>query len=211
MCPLSKIHFPLFIYFFANICTLDGACHRRGCVTWPLIRIYRRAAALLYALHPFLPGAGCLARAEEGVGDGAEGFGFAGGAGLKDVSVLVVVPRYVEGVALSVAEAVDDDALEAALLLDGLLQRLRLAPVQPQVPTLRDVQGLLTGLQHLVGGGGGPSPAGNESRDGGLQASVRLFGWVVFVGVREGALKGGAVCAPQGGDQQQHNRCGDQD
>lgn len=116
-----------------------------------LIRIYCCAAALLYALDPFLPGAGCLARAVEGVSDGAEGFGFAGGAGLKDVSVLVGVPRNVEGVALPVAKPVNDDAAEAALLADGLLERLRLAPVQPQVATLRDVQRFLTGLQHFVG------------------------------------------------------------
>lgn len=125
-----------------------------------LIRIYRGAATLLYALDPFLPGAGCLARAVQGVGDGAEGFGFAGRAGLKGVSVLVVMPRDVEGVALSVAEPVDDGSAQAALLLDRLLQRLRLAPVQPQVPALRDVQSLLTGLQHLVGGGNRPRSAG---------------------------------------------------
>ena len=126
-----------------------------------LIRIYGRAAAQLYALDPFLPGAGRLTRAEKSVRDGAEGFGFARRAGLKDVPVLVVVPRDVEGVALSVTEAVDDGAAQAALLADGLLQRLRLAPVQPQVATLRDVQRLLAGLQHLVGGGHGPCSAGN--------------------------------------------------
>lgn len=109
-----------------------------------LIRIYGCAAALLYALHPFLPRARRLSRAEEGVGDGAEGLGLAGRAGLEGVSVLVNVPRDVEGVALSVAEPVDDGAAQAALLADGLLQRLRLAPVQPQVATLCDVQRLLT-------------------------------------------------------------------
>ncbi len=86
-----------------------------------LIRIYCCAAALLYALDPFLPGAGCLTRAEEGVSDGAEGFGLACRAGLKDVSVLVVMPRDVEGVALSVAKPVNDGALQTALLVDGLL------------------------------------------------------------------------------------------
>lgn len=86
-----------------------------------LIRIYCCAAAQLHALDPFLPGAGGLPRTEEGVSDGAEGFGFAGRAGLKGFSVLVIMPRDVEGVALSVAEPVDDGAAQAALLLDGLL------------------------------------------------------------------------------------------
>lgn len=67
------------------------------------------------------------------------------------MSVLVNVPRDEEGVALTVAKPVDDSAAQAALLLDGLLHRLRLAPVEPQVPTLRDVQRLLTRLQHFIG------------------------------------------------------------
>lgn len=108
-----------------------------------LIHIYRRTAAHLHALHPFLPRAGGLTRAEQGVGDGAEGFGFTGRAGLKRVSILVVVSGDVEGVALSVTEAVDDGAAQAALLLDGLFQGLRLAPVQPQVAALCDMQSLL--------------------------------------------------------------------
>lgn len=61
-----------------------------------LIHIYSCAAALLYALDPFPLGAGCLTRAEEGVGDGAEGFGLARRARLKHVPVLVRVPRDVE-------------------------------------------------------------------------------------------------------------------
>lgn len=173
-----------------------------------LIRNYCCAAALLDALDPFLPRAGCLTRAEQGVRDGAEGFGFAGRAGLKDVSILVIMPRDVEGVALSVAKAVDDGAAQAALLPDGLLERLGFAPVQPQVPTLRDVQRLLAGLKHFVRGGYRSRPAGNKSTDGGLLASVR-FVWVVFVWVWEHALKGGGICAPQQAEQKQLNRCRD--
>lgn len=126
-----------------------------------LIHIYRRAAALLHALNSFLPRAGCLTRTDQGVCDRTEGFWFAGGAGLKGVSVLVVMSRDVEGVALSVAEAVNDGPAQTALLLDGLLQRLRLAPVQPQVPTLRYVQRFLAGLEDLIGGGYGARHMGN--------------------------------------------------
>lgn len=152
MCPLSKIPLSIYLIFTELHFISDGGGYSRpGCVSLLLIRVYCCAAAQLYALDPFLPGAGCLTRAEEGVSDGAEGFGFAGGAGLKGACLLVIVPRDVEGVALSVTKPVDDGAAQAAFLVDGLLERLRLAPVQPQVPTLRDVQRFLTGLQHLVG------------------------------------------------------------
>lgn len=131
------------------------------CVSLRLIQFYCCAATLLYPLDPFLSGAGCLPRAKQGVSDGAERFGFAGRAGLKDAPVLVGVSRYVEGVALSVAKAVNDDAAQATLLVDGLLEWLRLTPVQPQVATLRDVQRFLTGLQNLVGWGHWSHSAGN--------------------------------------------------
>lgn len=129
--------------------------HRRqyywpACLSLWLIHINSSTAAQLYALDSFPPRAGCLSRTEEGVCDSAEGSGFAGRAGAKGVPVLVLVPRDVEGVALSVAKPVDDAAAQAALLLYGLLERLCLTPVQPQVPTLRDVQRFLAGLRHFV-------------------------------------------------------------
>lgn len=55
----------------------------------------------------------------------------------------------VEGVALAVAKAVDHRAAAAALLADGLAQRLRLAPVSAQVAALGHHQGLPAGGQHL--------------------------------------------------------------
>lgn len=152
-----------------------------------LIHIYSRAAALLYALDAFLLGTRRLTRAEEGVRDAAERFGFTCGAGLEDSPVLVGVPRDVEGVALPVAEAVDDDAAQAALFVDGLLQWLRFTPVQAQVATLRDVQRLLTGLQYLVGGGSGSRSPGNKSADGWLLAPVRVI-WVVLIRVGKGTV-----------------------
>lgn len=175
----------------------------KRCPTLRLIRIYSGATAQLHALDALSPRARRLSRAEEGVGDSAEGFGFAGRAGLEGAAVLVHVPRDVEGVALSVAEAVDDGAAQAALLVDGLLQRLRLAPVHPQVTALGDVQRLLAGLQHLVGGHQGRRPPGNESTDGRLQAALR-FVLVVFIGVREGALKISNVHASHLSQKQTH-------
>lgn len=163
----------------------------------PLIQVYGRAAALLYALHPFLPGARRLARAHECVRDGGERFGFAGGARLKGAVRLVDVPRDVEGVALAVAEAVYDGSTQAALLVYRLLQRLRFAPVHLQVPTLRDVQRLLTGFQDVLGGGRRwTHSAGNKSSDRGL---VRPLGFVrvVFVGMRKSTMESPGICTSQ--------------
>lgn len=171
-----------------------------------LIHIYGGAAALLYALDAFLLGTRRLTRAQERVGDAAERFGFAGGAGLEDSPVLVGVPRDVEGVALAVAEAVDDDAAQAALFVDALLQRLRLAPVQAQVATLRDVQRLLAGLQDLVRGGSGPRPPGNKSTDGWLLAPVRIV-WVVLIRVGESPVNGVNISAAQRARQEGQNGC----
>lgn len=202
------LHSHVSLFYFLQSCTFlhteGNIYYRPACVSLRLVRIYCCAAALLYALDPFLPGTGRLSRAEEGVSDGTEGFGFAGGAGLKSVSVLVDMPRDVEGVALAVAKPVDDGAAQASFLVDGLLERLCLAPVQPQVPTLRDVQRLLTGLQHLIGCGRGPIPARNESTDRRLLTPVRFIR-AVFVWVWESALKGRGICTPRRAEQQRQN------
>lgn len=55
----------------------------------------------------------------------------------------------VEGVALAVAEAVDHGAAAAALLADGLTQRLGFAPVSAEVAPFRHHQSLSAGGQHL--------------------------------------------------------------
>lgn len=68
------------------------------------------------------------------------------------------MPGDVEGVALAIAEAVDDGAAVAALLMDGLLERLGFAPVSLQVFALGHMQGLLAGLQHLLPWHGRASP-----------------------------------------------------
>lgn len=108
------------------------------------------AAALFDPLHAFFPGRRLLVGAAEGEGHGGEALGFAERARLKRALFLAHVPRDVEGVALSVAEAVDDGPADAALLVDGLFQRLRLTPVPLQVAALGDVQRLLAGLQNLL-------------------------------------------------------------
>lgn len=86
-----------------------------------LVHINGGAAALLDALNPLFTRAGRLSGTVQGIRDRAEGFGFTGRAGLKRASVLVNVPRDEKGVALSVAEAVDDGPAQTALLVDGLL------------------------------------------------------------------------------------------
>lgn len=116
-----------------------------------LIRFHIYTATLLHDLEPLLSYTGRLSRAVKGDGNSAECFWFASGASLKHAAVLVSVPRDVERVAVSVAEAVGDGAAQAALLLDGLLQRLRLAPVKPQITALCHEQSFVAGLQNFVG------------------------------------------------------------
>lgn len=173
--------------------------------TLRLVHVDSGAAALLYALDAFLLGPRRLTRAEEGVRDAAERLGFTSGAGLEDPPVLVGVPRDVEGVALPVAEAVDDDAAQAALFVDALLQWLRFTPVQAQVAALRDVQSLLAGLQDLVGGGSRSRSPGNKSADGWLLAPVRVI-WGVLIRVGESTVEGVRVSPPQRGGQESQNR-----
>lgn len=82
--------------------------------------------------------------------DGGDTLGLAEGAGLEGVLFLLHMPRDVEGVALAIAEAVENGAAAAALLTYSLPQRLCLAPVALQVLALGDHEGLLAGGQHLL-------------------------------------------------------------
>lgn len=70
--------------------------------------------------------------------------------GLKGLLLLSHVPWYVEGVALPIAEAVDDGTAYAALLADSLPQGLCFAPVALEVLPFGDHKGLLAGGQHLL-------------------------------------------------------------
>lgn len=83
-------------------------------------------------------------------GERSEAVWPAKGTRLERLLLLLHVPWDVEGVALAIAEAVDDGAAQAALMVHGLPQRLRLAPVTFQVLPLRHHQGLLTGGQHFL-------------------------------------------------------------
>lgn len=121
--------------------TADQACSG----FWVLVQLDGDAAALFDPLHTFLPGRRLLVGAVEGEGHGGEALGFAEGAGLEGSLLSAHVSGDVEGVALAVAEAVDDGAALAALLTDRLPQRLRLAPVALQVLALRHHQSFLAG------------------------------------------------------------------
>ncbi len=89
----------------------------------------------------------------------------------------------VEGVALAVAEAVDDGSADAALLVDGLFERLRLAPVTLQIAALRNMQRLLTGLQNLLGA----SAPASGARGLLLLLLLGRLVWVALVRVRDRA------------------------
>lgn len=115
-----------------------------------LVQINGDATTLLHTCDPLLLGGWLQFRAVECDHHGGEFLGLAEGAGLKGAFLLADVPGDVEGVALPIAEAVDDGAAAAAILVDGLLQRLGFAPVSLQVLALSHMQGLLAGLKHLL-------------------------------------------------------------
>lgn len=97
----------------------------------------------------------------------------------------------VEGIALAIAEAVDDSAAVAALLVDGLLQGLSFAPISLQVLALCHVQGLLAGLQHLLSWHGGTPPLAPPPGPGArLWWGLGLLGVIVLslVWRRDGSL-----------------------
>ena len=81
-----------------------------------LVQLYGGAAALFDAAHACPLAASYLTRTQQRVGDHGEGLGLAEGAGMEGAVLLLHVARDVEGVALAVAEAVDDGARQAALL-----------------------------------------------------------------------------------------------
>lgn len=154
-----------------------------------LVQIYRNATALLYALNAFLLGGRLLVWTVQSECHCGEAFRFAEGTRLERTLLPADMSGDVKGVALSVAKAVNDGPTHASLLVDGLLQGLRLAPVALQILALSDVKRLLAGLQNLVGWRGRAVPlAGAGAR---RRRRVRLllrFVWVVLVRMRDGAL-----------------------
>lgn len=107
-------------------------------------------AALLDAGDSLLLPGRLQLRAVERNSHGSEFLGLAEGTRLEGALFFPDVPGDVEGVALAIAEPVDDGAAVAAFLVDGLFEGLGFAPVPLQVFALSDVQRLLTGLQHLL-------------------------------------------------------------
>lgn len=102
-----------------------------------LVQVYGYAAALLDALDAFLLGGWLLVRTVQSKSHGGKTLRLAKGTGLEGSLLPADVSGDVEGVALSVTEAVDDGAADAALLMDCLFERLRLAPVPFQILALR--------------------------------------------------------------------------
>jgi len=137
------------------------------------------AAALLDALDLAVADVRLQVRAVELHSEAGEALRPAEGTGLEGLLLFPNVPRDVEGVALAVAEAVDDGAAPASLLTDRLPQRLRLAPVALQVLALRHHQSFLAGGQHFlfacapVGGVGVGLEGG---RDGSLRSGFTAGG-----------------------------------
>lgn len=153
-----------------------------------LVQIYRNAAALLYALNAFLLGGRLLVRTVQCECHCGEALGFAKRARLEGTFLPADMSGDVEGVALSVAKAVNDGPTHASLLVDGLLQWLRLAPVALQILALGDVKRLLAGLQNLIGWRGRAVPLAGAGARGRRVRLLLRFVWVVLVRMRDGAL-----------------------
>lgn len=102
-----------------------------------LVQVYGYASALFDALDALLLGGWLMVRAVQSKSHGGKTLRLAKRTGLEGTLLPADVPRDVEGVALSVTEAVDDGAADAALLVDSLLEGLGLAPVPFQILALR--------------------------------------------------------------------------
>lgn len=103
------------------------------------VQVYGYTTALFDALDAFLLGGRLLVRTVQSKSHGGKTLRLAKRTGLEGTLFLADVPGDVERVALSVTEAVDDGAADASLLVDGLLEGLRLAPVAFQILALRDM------------------------------------------------------------------------
>lgn len=108
-------------------------------------QVHGHASALLHLLDFFESKGWIQPGAFELDQDRGDTLGLAEGTGLEGLLLFLHVPRDVEGVALAIAEAVEDGAAAAALLAHSLPQWLGLAPVTLEVLALGDHQGFLAG------------------------------------------------------------------
>lgn len=95
-------------------------CVETGTCSLGLVQVYGYTAALFDALDAFLLGGRLLVRTVQSKSHSGKTLRLAKRTRLEGTLLPADVPRDVEGVALSVTEAVDDGAAHAALLVDGL-------------------------------------------------------------------------------------------
>lgn len=138
-----------FIYFFCP--TSQAGCCSLSALLFPRFsNVNRNTPALFDPLDLPVPEWWLQFRAVQLHSESSEAVRSAESARLERLLLLFHVPWDVEGVALAVAEAVDDGAAQTALMVHGLPQRLRLAPVALQVFPFRHYQGFLTGGQYFL-------------------------------------------------------------
>lgn len=136
------------MYFF---CLTQAGCHSLSVLLFPRFsHVNRNTPALFDPLDLPVPERWLQVGAVQLHSQRSEAVRPAKGTRLEWLLLLLHVPWDVERVALAVAEAVDDGAAQAALMVHGLPQRLRLAPVALQVLPLSHHQGFLTGGQHFL-------------------------------------------------------------
>lgn len=164
-------------------CNANASRHPR------LVQVYGDTAALFHALHALLFGGRLLVRAIQSQRHGGKSLWFTERARLEGSLLFADMSGDVKRIALSVAEPINNGAANAAFLVDGLLQWLGLAPVEFEVSALGDMQSLLAGLQHLVGGQMGALLPSVRARARLWRLGLLLgFVRVVFVRMRDGTL-----------------------
>lgn len=94
-----------------------------------LVQVDRYTPALLHAGDPFLLPRGLKLRAVEGNSHGGKFLGLAERTRLERTFLFADMPGYIEGIALAIAEPVDNGATVAAFFMDSLFEGLSFAPI----------------------------------------------------------------------------------
>ena len=106
---------------------VQSECNRYICLS--LVQVNRYTPAFLNSGDSFLLSWGLKLRAIECNSHGGEFLGLAEGTRLEGAFFFTDMPGYVEGIALAVAEPVDNGTTVAAFFVDSLFEGLSFTPI----------------------------------------------------------------------------------